>query len=146
MEKIDKATIAEWVESLEDVKQIFGYDGIKEILQLFDKFVDQDQTKAENRLNTDYINTITRSNQKKYPGNIELEEKIENIIRWNAAAMVLKGVDNNSNVGGHIATYSSASTILEIGFNHFFPFPSCNFFSFSFMMERAGGTRLMMKK
>ena len=62
--------------------------------------------------------------QIEYPGDIELEEKIENIIRWNAAAMVLKGVDNNSNVGGHIATFSSASTILEVGFNHFFQSPS----------------------
>lgn len=49
-----------------------------------------------------------------------MEKRIENIIRWNAMAMVLQGQDQNTGVGGHIATYASAATILEVGFNHFF--------------------------
>ena len=54
------------------------------------------------------------------PGNIELERRIENIIRWNAVAMVLQAYDSGSGVGGHIATYLSAATMMEVGFNHVF--------------------------
>ena len=34
--------------------------------------------------------------------------------------MVLQAQDAGSGVGGHIATYASAATTLEVGFNHFF--------------------------
>ena len=126
MKTLDDELIGEWAESLKEIKQIYGKEGITDIFQLVQKYLEKETNlqKTENYLNTDYVNTIPRKNQKKYRGDIPLEEKIENIIRWNAAAMVLKGVDNDSNVGGHIATFSSASTILEVGFNHFFRSPS----------------------
>ena len=126
MKILDDELIGEWTESLEEISQIYGKEGIEDIFQLMQKYLKKDTNlqKTENYLNTDYVNTIARKNQIAYRGNILLEEKIENIIRWNAAAMVLKGVDNDSNVGGHIATFSSASTILEVGFNHFFQSPS----------------------
>ena len=126
MKTLDNELIGEWAESLKEIKQIYGKEGITDIFQLVQKYLEKETNlqKIEDYLNTDYVNTIPRKNQKKYPGDILLEEKIENIIRWNAAAMVLKGVDNDSNVGGHIATFSSASTILEVGFNHFFRSPS----------------------
>ena len=122
MKTLDNELIGEWAESLREIKQIYGKDGITDIFKLVQKYLEKETNlqKIEDYLNTDYVNTIPRKNQKKYPGDILLEEKIENIIRWNAAAMVLKGVDNDSNVGGHVATFSSASTILEVGFNHFF--------------------------
>jgi pyruvate dehydrogenase complex dehydrogenase (E1) component len=53
----------------------------------------------------------------------KIEQQIEHIIRWNAAAMVLRAYDSGSGVGGHIATYMSAATLLEVGFNHFFRAP-----------------------
>ena len=34
--------------------------------------------------------------------------------------MVLKAFDTGEGVGGHIATYLSAATLMEVGFNHFF--------------------------
>ena len=49
-----------------------------------------------------------------------MEKNIENIVRWNAMAMVLRGQDEGTGVGGHIATYASAATMLEVGFQHFF--------------------------
>jgi len=51
---------------------------------------------------------------------LALEERIEKIIRWNAIAMVLQAQDKGIGVGGHIATYASCATLLEVGFNHFF--------------------------
>ena len=74
----------------------------------------------EATLNTPYRNTIAPDAQPVYPGNIELEEKIEKLLRWNAIAMVLRAQDKGIGVGGHIATYASCATMLEVGFNHFF--------------------------
>lgn len=129
MKILDNELLNEWTESLEEIRQIYGKEGIEDISQLMQKHLKKEINlrTTENYLNTDYVNTIPRKSQIEYPGDIELEEKIENIIRWNAAAMVLKGVDNDSNVGGHIATFSSASTILEVGFNHFFQSPNENY-------------------
>ncbi|GIT33715.1 MAG: hypothetical protein Ct9H300mP4_00340 [Gammaproteobacteria bacterium] len=59
------------------------------------------------------------SEQPDYPGDIQMEKRIENIIRWNAMAMVLRANDNGSGVGGHIATYASAATFMEVMLNHF---------------------------
>ena len=54
-----------------------------------------------------------------YPGNWDIEEKIRHFIRWNAIVMVLKA-NREKDLGGHISTYSSAATLYEVGFNHFF--------------------------
>ena len=40
-------------------------------------------------------------------------------IRWNALVTVLKA-NKELDLGGHISTYSSAATLYEVGFNHFF--------------------------
>jgi len=74
---------------------------------------------GEATLNTPYRNTIHVSEQPNYPGDIQLEQRIENIVRWNAMAMVLQAYDNGSGVGGHIATYASAATFMEVMLNHF---------------------------
>lgn len=70
--------------------------------------------------NTPYINTITRAKQPPYPGNREIERIIKSVIRWNAMAMVVKANRNSHGIGGHLASYASAATLLEVGFNHFF--------------------------
>tara|TARA_R110002110_G_scaffold333755_3_gene544764 strand:- start:31956 stop:34628 length:2673 start_codon:yes stop_codon:yes gene_type:complete len=111
----------EWIESVDYILDAFGEDGVREILRgLQDHVLSQGVKLNEATLNTPYINTISVSQQSKYPGDIALEKKIENIIRWNAMAMVLQGRDQDTGVGGHIATYASAATMLEVGFNHFF--------------------------
>ncbi|MBT8147575.1 MAG: pyruvate dehydrogenase (acetyl-transferring), homodimeric type, partial [Gammaproteobacteria bacterium] len=69
---------------------------------------------------TPYLNSVPLSAQPAYPGDIDIEQRIENINRWNAMAMVLQQQDKGSGVGGHIATYGSAATLMEVGFNHFF--------------------------
>ena len=69
--------------------------------------------------NTFYENSISIDQQLEYPGNLELEEKILSFIRWNSLLMVLKA-NKELDLGGHISTYSSAATLYEVGFNHFF--------------------------
>ena len=77
-------------------------------------------THTQATLNTPYKNTVSVVEQPAYPGNIEIERRLEELLRWNAVAMVLQAYDSGSEVGGHIATYLSASTMMEVGFNHFF--------------------------
>jgi pyruvate dehydrogenase E1 component len=74
--------------------------------------------------NTAYVNTIPREQQPPYPGNLELERRLRSVIRWNAMAMVVKANRQEEGIGGHIATYASAATLYEVGFNHFFRAPS----------------------
>jgi len=67
-----------------------------------------------------YINTISKADEPRYPGNREIERRIKSIIRWNAMAMVVGANRDAKGIGGHISTYASAATLYEVGFNHFF--------------------------
>jgi pyruvate dehydrogenase E1 component len=69
---------------------------------------------------TPYVNTIPPEDEPVYPGNAELERKIKSYIRWNAMAMVVNANRLHDGLGGHISSYASAATLLEVGFNHFF--------------------------
>src|SRR5207244_4576587 len=69
---------------------------------------------------TPYINTIPANQQPRYPGSREIERRLRSIIRWNALAMVVRANRESAGIGGHISTYASAATLLEVGFNHFF--------------------------
>ncbi len=111
----------EWREAIEDVYANFGVEGVIAILQELDEWRSSSHIPGnENLLNTHYINTIPLGEQPPYPGNLKIEKRLENILRWNAMAMVLQGQDSGLGLGGHIATYASAATMMEVGFNHFF--------------------------
>ena len=111
----------EWLDSIDYIRHTFGEQGVREIVRaLHDHVLSLNIPLAEAALNTPYINTIPPGEQAPYPGDIELEKRIENLIRWNAVAMVLQAHDAGSGVGGHIATYASAATMLEVGFHHIF--------------------------
>ena len=111
----------EWVEALGGVLDQHGADGAKALLgRLQHELSQQGVVLTDAALNTPYKNTIGLGSQPPYPGDIELESRIEDILRWNAAAMVLQAYDSGSGVGGHIATYLSASTMMEVGLNHVF--------------------------
>ncbi len=113
--------LAEWRESLDYIHDTFGVAGVREILRaLQNHALTRGVALAEATLNTPYVNTIAVSDEPRYPGDVALEKRIENIIRWNAMAMVLQAADSGSGVGGHIATYASCATMMEVGFHHFF--------------------------
>src|ERR1700716_1362788 len=71
-------------------------------------------------LNTPYKNSIALADQPQFPGNLELEQRISSIVRWNALAMVVRAHRAHAELGGHIASYASAADLFEVGFNHFF--------------------------
>ena len=112
---------AEWAESLDAIVEQYGAAGAREILRSLQNHVLGLNIPLDDAtLNTPYRNTISLDAQPAYPGDIALEERLEKVLRWNAIAMVLRAQDKGIGVGGHIATYASCATMLEVGFNHFF--------------------------
>ena len=111
----------EWIEALAAVLQVRGHEDANVLLgRLHEELRNRGVHAAQDSLNTPYINSISPEAQPRYPGDIATEQQIENIIRWNAAAMVIQAYDSGTGVGGHIGTYLSAATLMEVGFNHFF--------------------------
>lgn len=70
--------------------------------------------------NTPYINSIALDHQAPFPGQLQLEQQLAAIMRWNALAMVVRANERYGELGGHIASYASAADLFEVGFNHFF--------------------------
>jgi pyruvate dehydrogenase E1 component len=70
--------------------------------------------------NTPYVNTIPLEDQPVYPGDREVERRIRALVRWNAMATVVRANQERPGIGGHISTYASLATLLEVGFHHFF--------------------------
>src|SRR5574337_100491 len=70
--------------------------------------------------NTPYVNTIALAEQAPFPGQLEIEQRLAAIMRWNALAMVVRANERYGELGGHIASYASAADLFEVGFNHFF--------------------------
>ena len=111
----------EWLEAIENIFDAYGSAGVNHIIESLAVWRNQNQIKANSvSVNSPYLNTISLAEQPAYPGDLEVEQRLENILRWNAMAMVLQGQDSGAGVGGHIATYASAATMMEVGFNHFF--------------------------
>ncbi len=109
----------EWLESLEWVLENEGEERTRELLRLLQIRAQEHGISFTCPGNTPYINTISKSEEKPYPGSRELERKIKSIIRWNAMAMVVRANRESSGIGGHISTYASAATLYEVAFNHF---------------------------
>ncbi|WP_321960875.1 alpha-ketoglutarate dehydrogenase [Paraburkholderia sp. J7] len=116
----DPTETAEWLEALEGV---VAHAGRERAQYLFDRLaayalslgVESSRTRV-----TPYVNTIAFDQQPRYPGNIELEERLAAALRWNALAMVVRANKAYGELGGHIASYASAADLFEVGFNHFF--------------------------
>ncbi|MBT3194443.1 MAG: pyruvate dehydrogenase (acetyl-transferring), homodimeric type, partial [Verrucomicrobia bacterium] len=110
----------EWIESLDEVLGRKGEDRVCELFQQLSGFAQLKGIKLPFAANTPYINSIPATEQPPYPGDLDLEYRISSIIRWNAMAMVVKANRSEEGIGGHIASYASAATLYEVGFNHFF--------------------------
>ena len=118
-EDIDALETREWLDALESVVRHAGKERATFLLkQLSENAVDHgiDQPSA---ITTPYRNTIPVSKEVQSPGDAYIERKIRSIIRWNAIAMVVRANKSADELGGHIASFSSAATLYEVGFNHF---------------------------
>jgi len=110
----------EWRESLDHVLENGGPERVVELLQLLGVHAHSAGVRLPFTANTPYINTIPVEEQAPFPGSREIERRIKSLVRWNAMAMVVRANRSENGIGGHISTYASAATLLEVGFNHFF--------------------------
>jgi pyruvate dehydrogenase E1 component len=117
---LDPVETREWLDALDAIVEAEGAERAQFILR---KLLDRARAlrvPLPPVLNTPYCNTIPLSDQPQYPGNLDLESRISALVRWNALAMVVRANKIASELGGHLATYSSVADLFEVGYNHFF--------------------------
>ncbi len=120
---VDPDETAEWLDSLTDVLRRYGPERVQYLLELLRDKAYRSGVTLPFSANTPYINTIPVDREPRFPGNREIERRIKSIVRWNAMAMVVRANRENDGIGGHISTFSSAATLYEVAFNHFFQGP-----------------------
>ena len=121
---IDPQETQEWIDALEAV---LAADGAERAHHLLESLIDKARRSGAflpYSANTAYVNTIPPHLEPSFPGDGALEERIRSYIRWNALAMVVKANRISGELGGHIATFASAATLYDVGFNHFWRAPS----------------------
>jgi pyruvate dehydrogenase E1 component len=118
---IDPDETREWLDSFDSVTRTRGRGRARYLmLRLLERAREQ-QVGVPGLRSTDYINTISPEKEPWFPGDEYVERRIRAYIRWNAAIMVSRANrPGGAGVGGHIATYASAASLYEVGFNHFF--------------------------
>ncbi len=110
----------EWLESLEYLIQNEEPQRVREILAMLQNKAHKEGIVFRCPGNTPYINSISPRKEVPFPGSREIERRIKSLVRWNAMAMVVKANLESEGIGGHISTYASSATLLEVAFNHFF--------------------------
>ncbi|MGZ5036887.1 MAG: pyruvate dehydrogenase (acetyl-transferring), homodimeric type [Usitatibacter sp.] len=124
LQDIDPLETREWVDSLDAVLEIEGPERAHFILeQLVDK-ARRSGAYLPYRAQTAYINTIPPHLEESIPGDQAIEQRLRSMVRWNAVAMVLRAGKKDLELGGHIASFASAATLYDVGFNHFWNAPS----------------------
>ena len=121
---LDPVETREWLESIDSVLQSEGPERAHFLIDRMVEHARRSGAYLPYSPNTAYVNTIAVGKQPLYPGDRELERRIEAWIRWNAMAMVVAANRKSTEYGGHIASYASSATLYEVGFNHFWRAPS----------------------
>ncbi len=120
IEDSDPQETREWLDALEGVVRAEGHERGLFLLKQLERQAQQMGIVARVPPYSAYQNTIPLEQQRPYPGDLALEERLTSIVRWNALAMVVRANKAYGELGGHIASYASAAEIFEVGFNHFF--------------------------
>jgi pyruvate dehydrogenase E1 component len=121
---IDPQETREWLDSLDSVLEHEGSDRAHFLL---DQLIEESRRRGvplPYSANTPYLNTISPSQEERIPGDPDLEWRISSLIRWNAMAIVVQANRLSTELGGHIASFASAATLYDVGFDHFFHAPS----------------------
>lgn len=124
MNDIDPIETREWLEALEAVVINDGDERAQFLLQALLNKANKQGIKLTTSIHTPYRNTIKYYEEKQLPPDEGVAKRIAALIRWNAVAMVLRAGKYSSELGGHIASYASAATLYETGFNYFFKGPN----------------------
>lgn len=120
----DEIETQEWLDALDAVIE---HEGPERAHYLLERLIDKARRSGANLpydASTAYVNTIPVHLEQKSPGDHELEHRLRSMIRWNATVMVLRAQRDDSGLGGHLASFASAATLYDVGFNHFFHAPT----------------------
>ena len=117
---IDPGETEEWLDSLDALVDTHGKRRARYIISKLLARADELQVGAAPAVSTPYVNTIPPEREPWFPGDEHVERRIRAYIRWNAAVMVIKANKKADGIGGHLATFASSASLLEVGFNHFF--------------------------
>ncbi|HUN93378.1 MAG TPA: pyruvate dehydrogenase (acetyl-transferring), homodimeric type [Burkholderiaceae bacterium] len=123
----DTVETQEWLDALESVLE---QEGPQRAHQLLEALIDKARRNGAfipYSANTAYINTIPPHLEAHSPGDPVIEERLRSFIRWNAMATVVRANRGEGDLGGHIASYASVNTLMEVGFNHFWRAPGPDF-------------------
>src|ERR1700687_1417435 len=115
---VDPQETKEWLDAIDGVLEQEGPDRSHFLIE---QVIDKSRRSGAYMpfsANTAYINTIPVDKQVRIPGDQTIEQRIRSYVRWNALAMVLRA-NKHTNVGGHIASFASAATLFDVGYNHF---------------------------
>ncbi len=117
---IDSLETQEWLESMESVLENEGPERAHFLLeQLIDR-ARRGGTHLPFDAKTAYVNTIPPGQEPHMPADQTIESRIRAAIRWNALVLVLRASKKDLELGGHIGSFASSSTLYDVGFNHFF--------------------------
>jgi pyruvate dehydrogenase E1 component len=120
----DAQETGEWLDALEAVME---REGPPRAHYLLERLIDQARRNGAYlpySANTAYLNTIPPGAEEQMPGDFELEYRIHSMVRWNAMMQVLRAGKKDLELGGHIASFQSAATLYDVGFNHFWHAPT----------------------
>jgi len=123
----DPQETSEWLEAMRGVIAAEGPERARDLLEKLVGEARRGGAHVSLGLETPYVNTIPVEQQPVFPGDLEVEARLRHYVRWNAAALVVRANKLSSELGGHVATFASAATLYDVGFNHFFRAPSESF-------------------
>jgi pyruvate dehydrogenase E1 component len=123
----DPQETAEWLDALRGVLANEGPDRARELLHALVDEAQRGGAHVALGMETPYVNTIKVNEQAPLPGDYGIETRLRHIVRWNAMAMVVRANKVSSELGGHVASFASAATLYDVGWNHFFRAPSDTF-------------------
>ena len=115
----DPEETGEWLDSLDGLIETQGRNRARYMMLKLNDHARDRKIGVPSLTSTDFVNTIPSSQEVEYPGDACMEREIRRMLRWNAAVTVHRAQRPGIGVGGHIATYASAATLYEVGFNHF---------------------------
>ncbi|MGB0128399.1 MAG: pyruvate dehydrogenase (acetyl-transferring), homodimeric type [Rhodocyclaceae bacterium] len=116
----------EWLDALQAVIEQESPERAHYLIEKLVEFARRSGINLPFSATTQYFNTIPVGKEPRLPGDFELEHRIRSYVRWNALAMVLRANKGGSNLGGHIASFASAATLYDVGFNHFWRAPTAD--------------------
>jgi pyruvate dehydrogenase E1 component len=119
-EDLNPVETQEWLEALGQVIEDGGPERARYLLERLAHEASRNGVPAALSVTTPYLNTIPPEDEVPYPGDRELERRIKSLVRWNAVAMVVRANKYDEGIGGHISTFASSATLVEVGMNHFF--------------------------